>query len=322
MNGHIPALSGTEVMVTGASGFLGSAVVRDLVNRGARVTAVLRASSNPWRLAPVDDRIVRWVGSLDELAGRRDAPVAAVVVHCAASGVDQRFSDVRAMVETNVRGTLQILEHAARVGAGRFVHVGTSGEYGAGVMLDEAAPLCPTSEYGATRAAATLLARAFGNTRGLDVTVVRPFAVYGPFEAAYRLIPHCILNTITGRPVEISMGTQTRDYVHVDDVAAGIALACAVPEAKGKVFNLCTGVETTVLDAAREVVALAGGAMDVVVGARPDIPGEMWRTSGSPQFAREVLGWMPGHELGGGLSATVDWFRRIGTLPPEYSRTT
>ncbi|MEO5824785.1 MAG: NAD-dependent epimerase/dehydratase family protein [Gemmatimonadales bacterium] len=318
MTDSTPGFFGAHFLVTGASGFIGSAFVREVIARGARVTAVLRPTSNLWRLAPVEGRFTTWKGSLADLGNRPESPAATTVVHFAASGVNQRFDDVDAMVEANIRGTLHALEHAVRVGANRFVHVGTSGEYGAGVDLDEAAPLRPTSEYGATRAAATLLARAFGLRRGLDVTVVRPFAVYGPYEAQYRFIPHCILKSLNDLPVDISSGRQTRDYVHVDDVAAGIALACVVPGARGAVVNLCTGIETTVLDAAHRIAMLAGNQAGVVAGARPDIPGEMWRTSGSPQLAGEVLGWRARHDVDAGLAATVDWFRRVGIHLPEY----
>ncbi len=309
---------GLDLLVTGASGFLGSAFVREALARGARVTVIVRPTSNLWRLTAVEGSFTTWRGSFAELSHRGDTPVASTVVHFAASGVDQRFDDVQAMVETNIHGTLQMLEHAVRIGAGRFVHVGTSGEYGPGVAIHEGSPLRPTSEYGATRASATLVAQAFGLRRGLDVVVVRPFAVYGPFEASYRFVPHCILNALSGTPIDISSGMQTRDYVYVEDVAAGIALACIVPEASGAVVNLCTGIETAVLDAAGRVVELARSNSEILIGARPDIPGEMWRTSGSPQLAHNILGWQPRRTLEEGLGATVDWFRRIGVGLPGY----
>ncbi|MES2125026.1 MAG: NAD(P)-dependent oxidoreductase [Gemmatimonadota bacterium] len=312
-------LPGTTILVTGGTGFVGSGFVRHAVEAGARVTVASRQGSDPWRLAGIAGRYVAWNGALASLRDERTgAGPVDVVVHFAASGVDQRFDDVRAMVDTNVVGTLEALEYASGCGARRFVMVGTSGEYGPGVGLEEHAPLRPTSEYGASRAAATLLARAFGERRGLDVVVVRPFAVFGPFEAAYRLVPYAILQGLAGKEIALSSGVQTRDYVHVDDVARGIAMACQASKVRGQVVNLCTGVETSVGDVATMLATLTGEQSTVAVGARPDMPGEMWRTTGSPALSLSLLGWTPRWQLAAGLADTVRWFQQTGVRLHQY----
>ena len=312
------SLAGAAIIVTGGTGFIGSAFVRHAVRAGAQVTVIARAAADHWRLAEVAGRYATLHASLAELEGIALPLGADAFVHFAASGVNQSFDDVRELVRTNVEGTVQALEFALRGKVARFVQLGSSSEYGSGVRLQEDAALNPTSEYGATRAAATLVARAFGQRRELDVVVVRPFAVYGPFEAAYRLMPYCILQGLRGEPINISSGIQTRDYVHVDDVADGIARACWVPAARGSVFNLCSGVETSVLDAATLVSQLTGGAASVAAGAREAIAGEMWRTSGSPDRARAELGWMARHDFSGGIQSTIDWFRDIGRGLKSY----
>ena len=310
-------LSGHHVLVTGASGFLGSAFVCFALRAGAEVTALCRSSSSAWRLADVAGQYRLLAAPLDavDLAPHRPS----VVVHFAAAGVNQLSDDVADMVATNVVGTGHMLELARRHDVNRFVLVGTSAEYGSGVLLDETAPLRPSSEYGATRAAATLLAHAFGARRHLDVVVVRPFAVYGPYEAAYRLIPHVILNALRGTPVRISSGRQTRDYVYVDDVCDGIARACTTQAARGGTFNLCTGVETSVLDLATRASELAGSLQPVEAGAVASVPGEMWRTTGNPALTHEVLHWRPATDVGAGLARTIDWFRARGQHLPQYA---
>lgn len=319
--GSAPDLAGLPLVVTGGAGFVGSAFVRHAVDCGAQVTVVAREGSDHWRLAPVAGRYATTSVSLDNLAtasvgtGRGEA----VVVHFAAAGVNQAFDDVDVLVDTNVVGTLRVLQYAQRLDARRFVLVGTSGEYGPGVRIDEDAPLRPTSEYGATRASATLLARAFGARRGLDVVVVRPFAVYGPYEAPYRLVPYCILGGLRGEPLRISTGHQTRDYVFVDDVAAGIARACVAPAARDGTFNLCTGVETTVRQMAETIAELTGGGSTVEAGAREPIPGEMWRTSGDPARAAAQLGWAPRRSHAEGLRRTIRWFRAEGRALSVYA---
>ena len=321
MTTPLDAMGGSHLIVTGGTGFVGSAFVRHVIARGANVTLVCRASADHWRLAEVAGKYDRFTADLDALATLGvSLPANTVMVHCAAAGVNQSSDDLADMVATNVAGTANALAFAKRTGVSRFVLVGSSGEYGPGVGLLEDAPLRPTSEYGATRASATMIAQAFGARRGLDVVVVRPFAVFGQFEAAYRLIPHAILSALRGEPIRISSGHQTRDYVHVDNVSIGIARACVAPEARNGVFNLCTGIETTVLDAATIVANLVGSQGGVEAGAMPPIPGEMWRTSGDPAHARSVLGWEPALDFSAGLARTVEWFRQTGRSLPAYAQ--
>ena len=212
------------------------------------------------------------------------------------------------------------MQWAARHDVARFVLIGTSGEYGPGVGHREDGPIRPNSEYGATRAAATIVARAFAARHGLDVVVVRPFAVFGPFEPAYRLVPQVIHGALRGVPIRISTGDQTRDYVYLDDVIDGIACACTVAGATNGTFNLCTGVETSVRDAALLAASLvsAEAAGRIETGAVAPIPGEMGRTSGDPSRARHRLGWQPRHDLASGLTRTVAWFRDVGSRMPAY----
>lgn len=318
MTAPLRELAGRRLAVTGATGFVGSAFARGAVEGGAGLTVIARADSDRWRLVPVEGEYRLLLSTLDGLANAEPID-AEVFVHFASAGVDQTFDDVEELVHTNVVGTLRALQYALRSGVGRFVMLGSSGEYGPGHDVREDAPLQPTSEYGATRASATLLARSFGARRNLQVVTVRPFSVYGPYEAPYRLLPYAIMRALDGRPIEISSGVQTRDFIHVADVAHGIALAATVPGIEGEVFNLCTGVETTVHEAVELAARLAGGGSRVVGGARPAIPGEMWRTSGSPASARRRLGWIAAQPLGEGLAGTLDWFREVGRRLPVYA---
>lgn len=303
-------IRGARLLITGATGFLGSAVVRHAVEAGAEVTALIRRGSASWRLEPVRGRYHTVAAAADDYRSlaldgdhRPDA-----LVHCAASGVNQKFDDVGDMVAVNVGGTLAALQLATRVGARRFVLLGTSGEYGPGTGLSEGAPLRPTSEYGATRAAATLLALTYGARRGLPVTVLRPFSIFGPYEAAYRLVPHCVLRALAGEPLDISAGSQTRDFVFLADVVRAVVAAAAQGPDR-TIVNVCTGVSTSVGSVAGLVAEIAGGTAPVQAGAVDHIPGEMWMTSGDPSTAAAVLQWAPRYGVREGLEETIDWFR-------------
>lgn len=320
MTASSSTIAGLHLLVTGGTGFVGSAFVRKAVRQGARVTVVARPSADHWRLRLVAGRYGQITASLAQLDAVDPGPVGTpdVMVHFAAAGVNQHFDDVGELVATNVDGTVRALRCAQRLGVSRFVLVGSSGEYGPGERISESAPLRPTAEYGASRAAATLLARAFGERRGLDVVVVRPFAVYGPYEGTHRLMPYCIVRALAGMPLKLSSGEQIRDYVHVDDVARGIARACVAESARGGIFNLCTGVGTAVREAAALVVRLTGARAAIELGGRAPIPGEMWRTSGDPTLAEVTLAWKPRSSLTEGLVSTIAWFQDLGLSLPFY----
>jgi nucleoside-diphosphate-sugar epimerase len=314
-------LSGARVFVTGASGFLGANLVRRVLSTGAKVTVLMRPGVEPWRLDNVRDRVqivegdLTSLGSENVLAGLGGVDV---VYHFAATGLNQTVADDLAMIQTNVAGTYLALDFARRAGAARFIHLGTSGEYGPCQRADEEDLPRPTGIYGATKASATILARAFSQRYGLDVVVLRPFAVYGPYESSFRLVPHCILRSLHGVPIEISSGEQTRDYIHVDDVVQAAELVASHPQAPGHTFNLCWGADTPIKDVVTRVVALTGSQSPILFGAKPHIPGEMWKTSGNPSKASALLGWAPRVKLDDGLRATIDWFRKHAAAYDEY----
>jgi nucleoside-diphosphate-sugar epimerase len=308
--------------VTGASGFIGANLVRRLLAEGEPVVALLRDTTNPWRLPPGDDRlrIVRAAlrpGSLRDQSGQFGA--VDCVYHLAAAAVNQSVRDVPSMIDVNVMGTLAALELAERLGVRRFVYVGSSGEYGPCVRAREDQLPAPNAEYGATKTAGWSLAQAFGRRSGLSVVAVRPFSVFGPFEAAYRLVPYCTLRAIDGQPVNVTAGTQTRDFIFIDDVLDGIQAAARVPHAAGGTFNLCTGISTSIREMVLGIVRVCGGRSEPVFGGAPLAATEMWTTSGDPGHSAEVLGWRATRSLEQGLQLTRDWLQKHRQDFPEYA---
>ena len=312
-------IAGARVLVTGAAGFLGANLVRALLNAGAHVIAVARAASDCARLRQVEPQIRLLRNDLCDLP---TTPALAgvevdLVYHLASAGVDQRMHDVHRMIASNASGTHDALLAATRLKAQRFVHVGSSAEYGPGRLLTEDHVLAPTGEYGATKVAATLLARAYSHRTGLPVVTVRPFSVYGPWEAAYRLIPHCVLRALAGLTVDITDGRQTRDFVYAADVMDGLLRAGSVPEAAGATVNLSTGVSTSVRDIAERAVALCGNPGVSIAVARTHQSTEMWTTSGDPRRAEQILGWLPRTTVDDGLRRTIEWLRMEADAYPE-----
>jgi nucleoside-diphosphate-sugar epimerase len=302
-----------RVVVSGVTGFVGSAVARRLSAVGAEVIGLVRPGrANSPRLA---DLRGRWVELNDpSLAGLigllRDAEPD-VVIHTAAAGVEPGNTDPDELLAVNVLFTANLIRAAAVTGVGRFVHTGSCFEYGdapAGVPISEATVLAPASVYGATKVAAGHLARTLAAQLALPLVTLRLFGVYGPGEAGYRLVPSLIDHLTTGRPLDLTPGEQVRDLLHVADVADAFALAAESDRlcTDGTPYNVSSGVPVTVRQVGTTLAGLLGGRPGLLRwGARPYRSDEaMWIVGDSTRF-RAATGWRPRFDLQAGLVATV-----------------
>jgi len=313
------SLADQRVLVTGASGFIGSHLVRRLIEIGSSVVALIRPSANLWRIEDVIDRIETIEGDLRHLdrdkisAGLSDTKV---IFHLAASGVDAAADDQATIVDTNVMGTLALLQLGCELEVDRFVYCGSCFEYGGGTRLrEDHFNSDPISEYAASKTAGYLLANTFARRYGLPVTTLRPFQVYGPFEGSNRLIPQTIAKSLRGEEIELTGGEQSRDFVYVDDVVDAFLRAAMIPEAVGGTFNVCGGVETSVKDAVSAIIELTGGIAAPLFGALPYRPTEIWSLTGNPSRAEGILGWRSNTSLKNGLLQTISWVKQNNRVP-------
>jgi nucleoside-diphosphate-sugar epimerase len=308
------------VLVTGATGFVGSHLVRALVADGHDVVVITRPSSDLWRLHDVLDWVELVATDLVHIDADEPHPSlndVEVVFHLAAEGVTPS-ADTHAVVESNVVGTLRLLEFARAVGVERFVYAGSCFEYGAGTNLREDALPQPSSDYAASKSAAWLLVHA--GSYELPVVSIRPFTVYGPYEAAYRLVPSTILRALEDAPIELTEGEQTRDFVYVEDVVEAFRAAAEREDVVGRTFNACTGIETSVRSLAGLVVESTRSASELRFGALPYRDDELWRLSGDPEVAARELGWVASTPLAEGVRRTAEWFRAERQRHDHYAQ--
>lgn len=308
-------LRGESVLVTGGTGFLGARLVRHLVEAGGRVSVVSRGPLTTGRLADVADRVTVLRSDLRSLAAKPppDWPVPKRVFHLGARGVDPAAEDLAELIAVNVTATARLLDYADEWQVERFVQFGTCGEYGSCQLAAEDAPLEPRSAYGATKAAATLLAQIAARIRSLPVAVLRPFSVYGPGENPHRIVSAIALRAMVGQAIPFTEGRQTRDFVYVDDVVDAALRAAVMPVDPGAVFNVCTGIETSLRDLVQAVIREVGVPVEVQFGSVPPHPAEMWHNCGNPARARESLNWSARVPLDEGLRRTVAWLRQMVT---------
>ena len=301
-----------DALVTGGAGFIGSALVRLLAERGygVRVYDDLSLGSGEHLDGTGADLVRGDVRDVDALA--RAARGCDVVFHLAAgTGVVPSIEDPFADFDVNARGTLAALSATRQVGARRFVFSSSNAPLGTGAYpASEEKPLAPLSPYGASKAAGEAYCSAFHGAYGLDAVVVRFSNAYGPRSAhKSNVIPAFIRRLLAGEELVVyGDGAQTRDFVFVADLAEGLLRAAEADAVGGETFQLASGVETSV----NELVALLGE----VAGRAPEVrrehprPGEILRNYSRVEKARRRLGYAPAVPLADGLRRTYEWFAR------------
>jgi UDP-glucose 4-epimerase len=299
-----------RALVTGGAGFIGSTLVRLLQERGveARVYDDLSSGSGD-TLAGIDAELVE--GDVRDLERLTTAARGCdAVFHLAAgAGVIASIEDPLENFDVNARGTVVALWAAQRAGVGRVVFSSSNAPLGMGAYpASEAKPIAPLSPYGAGKAAGEAYCSAFHGAYGLDAVAVRFSNAYGPRSAHKgNVIPLFIRRAMAGQPLTVfGDGEQTRDFVFVEDLARGLVAASDAEGAGGEIFQLASGVETSVNRLLELLERLAGGPLDV--RREPARPGEIVRNYSLVDKARERLGYRPQVALEEGLRVTWDWF--------------
>lgn len=326
-------LAGKKILVTGADGFIGSHLCEALVRAGHDVRAfVLYNSFNSWGWLDTSPADVR--ASLDVFAGdvrdphgvRQAMRGCDVVMHLAALiAIPYSYHSPDTYVETNVKGTLNVLQAARELGVAKVVHTSTSEVYGTArfVPITEEHPLQGQSPYSATKIGADQLALSFFTSFETPVAVIRPFNTYGPRQSARAIIPTIITQLANGRrSIRLGATTPTRDFNYVDDTVRGFIAVAESPRSAGEVINVGSNFEISVGDTAGMIADVMGKDVEIETDSarlRPE-RSEVERLWADNTKAARLLGWQP--EYAGadgfrrGLTRTVEWFTR-----PENLRT-
>jgi UDP-glucose 4-epimerase len=310
----VESLSSVPVLVTGATGFLGSHLVTRLLAEGAVVHALTSAVSSvyPQRLLPVRDRITLHEGSLADRSAMdavADAARPTVVFHLGAyTHVGKSWARVDECVQVNVQGTVNLLQALAPHKIETFVNTGTSEIYGdVDVPFREDGPVNPISPYSVAKYAGERYCRMFQQGKGWPLVMVRPFNAYGPAQSPDRVIPEIIVRALRGQRLLMTQGRQTREFNYATDLAAGF-IAAALRGRPGRLYNIGCGQEITMADLATTILRLMGDPITAELGVLPDRPTEIWRMHADATRARTELGWAPEVELEDGLRRTIAWY--------------
>ena len=318
-------LKGKKVMVTGADGFIGSHLTEYLVRAGIDVRAFVYYNSfNSWGwLDEADDDVKRaldvFSGDIRDPHGVRTAMQGCdVVLHLAALiAIPYSYHSPDTYVDTNVKGTLNVVQAARELGVERVLHTSTSEVYGTArfVPITEAHPLQGQSPYSASKIGADQMAQSFFASFGTPVATIRPFNTYGPRQSARAVIPTIITQVASGaREVKLGAMHPTRDFSHVHDTVRGFVAVAECDAAVGQVINIGSNYEISVGDTARLIAGLMGRDVEFTSDEQRIRPAgsEVERLWADNTRAREVAGWAPEYAgiegLKRGLRETIDWF--------------
>lgn len=317
---HESTIQLRTVLVTGGAGFIGSNFVRYLLAAQPDVRVVnmdcLTYAGNLENLAEVADD-PRYVFVRADICDPRpcvevcqENGVDAIVHFAAESHVDRSITGPAAFVETNVGGTLNLLQAARECGNLRFLQVGTDEVYGSlgpTGRFSETTPLDPHSPYSASKAAADHLVSAFGTTYGLPVVITRCSNNYGPYQFPEKMIPLMINNARQNKPLPVyGDGSNVRDWLYVEDHcrALWLALTKGTP---GRVYNIGGDSERTNLEVVKAILRHMGKPESLISFVK-DRPGHDFRYAIDASRIHRELGWSPTVDFETGLGRTIDWY--------------
>ena len=310
-------ISGKKVLVTGAGGFIGSHLTEALFQGGASVRAFTHYNAlGRWGwldFSPIREEIDVVMGDIVDRDSIRSAMKDIdIVFHLAALiGIPYSYIAPSSYVQTNIVGTLNILQSALEEGVECVIHTSTSEAYGSAqyVPIDESHPLQGQSPYSATKIGADKLAESFYLSFDLPVVTIRPFNTYGPRQSARAVIPTVIIQALNDEEIRLGNLNPTRDMNYVLDTVRGFTAAAENPAAIGQLINLGTGIEISIGDLVKEILNLLGIQAKIKTEEqrlRPDAS-EVDRLCADNSKAKELLKWAPVYTLQDGLRETINW---------------
>lgn len=318
-------LKGKKILVTGADGFIGSHLTEELVKRGYDVRAfVLYNSFNSWgwldhSLKQVKENVEVFSGDIRDPYGVKEAMKGCdVVLHLAALiAIPYSYHSPDTYIDTNVKGTLNIVQAARELGIEKVVHTSTSEVYGTAmfVPITEEHPLQGQSPYSASKIGADQIAMSFYTSFGTPVATIRPFNTYGPRQSARAVIPTIITQIANGkRKIKLGSVTPTRDFNYVKDTVNGFIAIANSSKSIGQVTNIGSNYEISVGDTVKLIAEVMGVDIEIETDEerlRPE-KSEVERLWAANEKAKQLLGWEP--KYGGrdglkrGLQETIEWF--------------
>ena len=299
------------IFMSGAAGFVGSNLVRRLLKDGHEIHVSIRKDSKLWRIEEIIKELNIHYSDIINYNNIEKTIIdikPEIVYNLAIYGGYPFQIDSNKMFETNLIGTMNVLNACMKVDIQCFINTGTSSEYGLKeAPIKETDFLEPVSYYAFSKAAATIYCHMIAKTQKVPIVMIRPFSVYGYYEEPTRLIPYLIKSYLKGDKPKLSSKDTLRDFVFIEDLIEAYILAANKPSAFGEIINIGYGKQHTIGQVVEKIRNMTGSNIDPLWGAvekRINEP-KMWVADITK--AKKILGWRPKYNLDEGLNKTIAW---------------
>ena len=317
-------MTSKTILITGATGFIGSCIAHKLVNMNYDVHITKREQSNIWRIRNIINRIIPHdVDLIDservEKLIKESKPD--IIIHTAIYGGRPYQKDIKKIIMTNFIGTVNLINACKKVGFELFVNTGSSSEYGIkSKPMTEDAILEPINEYGVSKAAGSLYCQVVARREKIPIVTLRIFSPYGYYDHKARLIPSVIMSCLAKKNPEIIYPNCVRDYIFVEDIVDAYIKVIETSNIIGEIFNIGYGKQHSMREVGEIIVKLTGSKVRLILGNAPKLQNEpdIWQADVSK--AEHILKWRPKHSLEKGLVKTVKWFEKNMNIYAEQQK--
>lgn len=306
-------------LVTGATGFIGANLVRELVRKDNEVNIIVRNKKLNWRLSDIEDKLNIFESDIldSNLSELVDKIKPDYVFHLAAYGAKPSEDDICAMTDVNMKGTANLIKAVKNNPLKLFINTSSCVEYGnKDQAMKETDVLEPINNYGVVKSAVTLYCQKEAIRNNLPLINLRLFTPYGYFENKDRLIPSIVLSAMKNEPIKVSTPESVRDFIFIEDVIDAYLHSMKTSFSKGEIFNIGTGRQFTIGEIVNMCLRLSGSKSEILWGAVERqsrfIEPKVWRADMSR--TKTLLKWEPKNTIESGLQKTVDWFRKNKNL--------
>lgn len=310
------AIKNKKVLITGGAGFIGANLVRKLITDGGfEVFVIEKSGVNLWRLQNVLNKVTITytdIENLTELQKNIDDIKPNFVFHLATYGVYSALqTDVRKMIDVNIKGTLNLVDALKNCNVQCFVHTASCGEYKAKKSsLNEDDPVDPSNAYHITKLATELLLKKMVAQTKMSIINLRLFTAYGLYEDRQRLIPHIILNALDNKKVELSSPNYVRDFIFIEDLTdAFLKIIQSKKRYQADTFNIGSGKQYNIESVVKTVEKLLGKKISAKYGKRKSYYDEPEFFQANNKKAKIAFNWKPTHSLESGIAKTINWFK-------------
>lgn len=302
-----------KFLITGASGFIGSVLLRRLIEQKQEVHLILRKESRTWRIDDLLDKVtihISDLSNLNELNEIIQKVKPDIIYHLATNGAYSSQKDANQIINTNILGTWNLLQACNSINYKLFVNTGSSSEYGfKKFAMRETDIVEPASYYAVTKCAQTLLCSHIAKQENKPIVTIRPFSVYGPYEEPKRFIPTLMKALLLNEEMNLVNPDIARDYIYIDDMVDAYLKIDELKNNSGEYFNIGTGIQSTIKETVNIAKKISKKTAKFKWGTMEN---RNWDTNNwvaDISKARQLLNWTPKITLEKGIMLTWKWFQ-------------